>query len=254
MAAVSGALRARFGVKRTTTTRSPSVSAALHVAQQVADGGMALGLQRRQREGDVFGLDRAAVVEGDAVAQVEFVDAAVGRHRDLVGGVGIDRVGLVGGAPHQRGERLLHVDRRIALEDEAVERIERRGAAAGELAEGAALRRGGIDVFQMLEIGRIAEIAERGQAVVLGLAGGLRHRVNAVVLTATAPAPRIRMSRREKSFEVELKPPLTLLLIDISSPNSLPTCPPPADIFISLRCRPAIRFFVAPIGLLGLHP
>ena len=34
----------------------------------------------------------------------------------------------------------------------------------------------GIDVFQMLEIGRIAEIAERRQAVMLGLAGGLRHR------------------------------------------------------------------------------
>ena len=35
--------------------------------------------------------------------------------------------------------------------------------------------RGGIDVFQMFEIGRIAQIVESGQAVMLGLAGGLRR-------------------------------------------------------------------------------
>ena len=182
MAAVSGALRARFGAKLHHHHAVAVGLGGFHVAQQVADGGMALGLQRGQRERHVLGLDRAAVVEGDAVAQVEFVDAAVGRHRDLVGGVGIDRVGLVVGAPHQRGEHLLHVDRRIALEDEAVERVEGRGAAAGELAEGAALRRCGIDVFQMLEVGRIAEIAEGGQAVMLGLAGGQRRPRDAVVL------------------------------------------------------------------------
>ena len=112
MAAVSGALRARFGGELHHHDAVAFGLGGLHVAQQVADGGMALGLQRRQREGDVLGRDRAAVVEGDAVAQMEFVDPAVGRHRDLVGGVGIDRVGLVGGAPHQRGEHLLHVDRR----------------------------------------------------------------------------------------------------------------------------------------------
>ena len=137
---------------------------------------MPLALQRRQRKGDVLGLDRAAVVEGDAVAQAKLVGATVGRHRNLVCGIGIDRVGFVGGAPHHGGERLLHVDRRIALEDKSVERIEGRGAAAGELAEGAALRGVGIDVFQMLEIGRIGEIAERGQAVVRGLIRGQGRR------------------------------------------------------------------------------
>ena len=160
---------------------------------------MALGLQRRQRERDVFGFDRTAVVEGDAVAQAKLIDAAVGRHRDLVGGIGIDRVGLVGGAPHHRGERLLHVDRRIALEDEAVERIECRGAAAGELAEGAALRGVGIDVFQVLEIGRVGEIAERRQAVMLASSAACAIGGKAEVLAATAPALRIRMSRRERS-------------------------------------------------------
>ncbi len=113
--------------------------------------GWPFGLQRRQREGDVLGLDRAAVVEDDAVAQAEFVGAAVGGHRDLVCGIGVDRVGLVGGAPHHGGECLLHVDRRIALEDESVERIERRGAAAGELAEGAALGALALTYFRCLK-------------------------------------------------------------------------------------------------------
>ena len=80
---------------------------------------MTFGFQRRQREGDVLGLDRAAVVEGDAVAQAEFVSASVSGHRDLVCGVGVDGVGLVRGAPHHGGECLLHVDCWIALEDES---------------------------------------------------------------------------------------------------------------------------------------
>ncbi len=148
----------------------------LHVAEQVADGGMTLGLQRRQREGDILGLNRAAVVEGDAVAQAKLVGAAVGGHRDLVCGVGVDGVGFVGGAPHHGGECLFHIERRIALEDESVERIESRGAPAGELAEGAALRGAGIDVFEVLEIGRIGEIAKCGKAVVRSAIGGQCHR------------------------------------------------------------------------------
>ncbi len=51
------------------------------------------------------------------------LDAAIGRDRDLVGCIGIDRIGLVGRPPHQRGKHLLHVDRGIAFEDEALNEL-----------------------------------------------------------------------------------------------------------------------------------
>jgi hypothetical protein len=57
--------------------------------------------------------------------------------------------------------------------------------------------------------------------------------VNAVLLAAAAPAPRIRMSRRERFFEVEFKLPIALVLTDISSPNT-PHLSALADIFHQL--------------------
>jgi hypothetical protein len=60
-------------------------------------------------------------MEFDAVAQPELVDAAIGRNRNLIRRIGVDRIGFVGGAAHQRAEHQLHVDRWIAFEDEAVQ-------------------------------------------------------------------------------------------------------------------------------------
>src|SRR4029453_14033307 len=60
------------------------------------------------------------------------------------------------------------------LQNKTIERVERRSPAAGELAEGAAFGRAGIDVFQMAEIRRIVQVTEGRQAVSLGLAAALR--------------------------------------------------------------------------------
>jgi hypothetical protein len=55
-------------------------------------------------------------------------------------------------------------------------------------------------------------------------------------------------------FEVGLKPSLTVFLIDIYSPNSLPTCLPPADNILQIAVSTGHQFLVALIGLFGLHP
>src|SRR5262249_13604935 len=62
---------------------------------------------------------------------------------------------------------------------EAVERIKCRGALVvdrrrTDLREHPALRRLGVDVVEILEIGRILEIAERREAMPLGFVRGLR--------------------------------------------------------------------------------
>ena len=81
---------------------------------------------------------------------------------------------------HERGESQLHALRRVALEDESIERIEGEEILVVELIrpdlrEAAALRRIRIDIIEMLKIGRVGEIAERGQPVgfdcVLGAGG-----------------------------------------------------------------------------------
>jgi hypothetical protein len=62
------------------------------------------------------------------------------------------------------------------------------------------------------------------------------------------------MSRRERLFEFGLKLPLAVLLIDIYSPNSLPTCLRSADKVLKIAVSTGHQFLVAPIGLFGLHP
>src|SRR3954468_4499240 len=79
-----------------------------------------------------------------------------------------------------------------------------------------------------------------------------------VVLTAAAPALRIRMSRREKSFEVELRPPSRLLFTDISSPTLSPPVRPrqtyssACDVDRpSVSCRPDWPFGLHRLSLLN---
>ena len=54
----------------------------------------------------------------------ELINQSVRRPADFLRGKPVHRVGLVAGADHQRREGQLHALRRVALENESVERIE----------------------------------------------------------------------------------------------------------------------------------
>ena len=90
-------------------------------------------------------------------------DAAIGRQFGGVRDETIDRVGLVGGPRHQRVEQKVEPLRRIALQDERVEAVERRARRRADHRQAPALRRVGIDPLEMLEVGRILELAEGRQ-------------------------------------------------------------------------------------------
>src|SRR5207247_11224732 len=84
----------------------------------------------------------------------------------------IESIRLVIGARHQAREGELHALRAVAPEDEDVERIECEkvlieGPGGSDLGERAALGRIGVDVVEMLEVGRMFEISERRYAVAL---------------------------------------------------------------------------------------
>jgi hypothetical protein len=145
---------------------------------------MALLFEQIEREGDVLRCEPRAVVEFRRGPDEEFIGQAVGRAPHLFSGEAVHGVGLVAGAHHQRCESQLHALRGIALEDEAVERVEGEevlivGTVRPDLREHAAFRGIGIDVAKALEIGRIAEIAERRHAVALGrlIGVGCRNKV-----------------------------------------------------------------------------
>ena len=113
---------------------------------------------------------RRAVVEFRFRPDEELIGQAVGRAANFCRGEAVHGVRLVAGADHQRGESQLHALRRIALEDEGVERIESEkilivDLIRPDLREFAALRRVRIDVVEVRKIRRIAEIAEGRQAV-----------------------------------------------------------------------------------------
>ena len=135
---------------------------------------MAFFLQRRQRPGDVMRGERAAVMEFRFRPQQESIGEPVVRNAHGARGQAIHGVGLVAGRNHQRGEGEPHPQHTIALEDVAVERIECeegavKAAAADDFGIAPAFRRVGIDVFEMREIGGIAEIAEGRHAVTFGI-------------------------------------------------------------------------------------
>jgi hypothetical protein len=102
--------------------------------------------------------------------QQKFVGQSVSRAPHLLGGEAVHGVGLVAGAHHQRREGQFHALRRVAFEDVAVERIEGEEilielAVRPDLRKRSAFRRLRIDVIEMPKIGRVGEVAERGQAV-----------------------------------------------------------------------------------------
>src|SRR5438128_2007490 len=135
------------------------------VAQQLLGDRMALFLEDFQREGDVVGGDRASIVEPDPGPQQKTISEPVGRYLHRARSEAVQRVGFVLGARHQAREGELHTLRTIALKDEAVERIEGEkvlieGPSCPDVGEHAALRGFWIDVIEMLEVGRIFDIAE----------------------------------------------------------------------------------------------
>src|SRR5262245_30183642 len=143
------------------------------VAQQLLGDRMALFLEDFQREGDVVGGERATIVELDPGPQQKTIGEPVGRYLHRARSEAVQRVGFVLGARHQAREGELHTLRTIALKDEAVERIEGEkvlieGPSCPDVGEQAALRGVWIDVIEMLEVGRIFEIAEGGNPMALG--------------------------------------------------------------------------------------
>ncbi len=142
--------------------------------------GVALLLQQLQREGDVLRGQGAAVMEAGLRPQQKPVGQAVGGDLHGARGQAIDGIGLVmgggeyGGRAHEGREGEVDALGGIALENEGIERIEREVvlvelAHHRELREHAAFGRVRIDVVEMLEVGRIFEVAEGRHAMMLGL-------------------------------------------------------------------------------------
>src|ERR1700726_4054475 len=103
-------------------------------------------------------------------ADEELIGQAVGRAPHFLGGKAVHGVRLVAGARQERGEGELHALRRVALEDVAVERVEGEKILVelpvrADLRKISTLRRIGIDVAEVMEVGRVGEIAERREAV-----------------------------------------------------------------------------------------
>src|SRR5262245_27580055 len=144
------------------------------VAQQLLGDRVALVLENFQREGDVVGGERATIVELDPGPQQKTISEPVRRYLHRARSETVERVGFVLSARHQAREGELHTLRTIAVKDEAVERIEGEkvlieGPSCPDVGEHAALRGAWINVIEMLEVGRIFEIAEGRNPMALGL-------------------------------------------------------------------------------------
>jgi hypothetical protein len=113
-------------------------------------------------ERDVLGGDRRPIVKSRLGPQGERHRRAVGRHLDARRDEAVQGVGLIERAYHQRIENQLDAFDRDALEDERVQAIEGIDSVQPERA---ALRGVGVDVVEVLEVGRILEIVEDRDAV-----------------------------------------------------------------------------------------
>ena len=145
------------------------------VAQLNHDQRVALFFQRGQREGDVMRRQFRAIVESRFGSHRKAVGELVGGNPHGFRRKAVHRVGFVVRASHQAHERHVHALRAFALQDVGVERIEGEeglvvGANRWDQRKQSALRRGHIDVFEMMKIGRIFQIAEHRHSVGLGAA------------------------------------------------------------------------------------
>ena len=135
---------------------------------------MPLLLEQVECEGDVVRRHPAAVVEFRLRPHREPVGQAVARNYPRTRREPVHRVGLVAGRLHQRREGVLHAERGIAPEDVAVERVEGEEVlivlpGRADLREQTTFRRVRIGVFELLEVGRVLQVAEAGHAVAFAI-------------------------------------------------------------------------------------
>ena len=156
---------------------------------------MALGLQRLEGERHIVGGERRAVGELRLGPQREGHRHAVRRDLRALGHEPVDGVRLVRRARHQRVEQKLEPLRRVALENVVVEAVEGGHPAPADEREGAALRRVGVRVGEVLEVCGIREIAEGREPVLCFGTRPARARQARERRRAMAATPRARISR-----------------------------------------------------------
>ena len=122
-----------------------------------AIGRRALREQRLEAPDHVVGGDRLAVVPARFGPQREGDPRAVGRRLHRLREQPVLGERLVGGAGHQRVVEQADPRRRVALDDERIERVE--GALGDALPQLPALRRVRVHVLEVREVGGIREIA-----------------------------------------------------------------------------------------------
>ena len=164
---------------------------------------MALCLQHGQRERGILRGQFRAVVKAGLRPHRETIGQLVRRNLHRLRSQAVHRIGLVAGARHQRREDHVHALRAFTLEDVGVERIEREDTtgcrpAPGNQREQSAFRRVGIDVVEMVKVGRIFQVAEHRHAVNVGF-GHRRPPRGRNRAALSAPTPRPSTCRRENS-------------------------------------------------------
>ena len=155
-----------------------------HVAHLRDDERMALLLQCRERERGVMRGQLRAVVKARFRPQRKAVGQLVRRNLHGFRDLAVHRVRLVARPRHQRRKGQFHAARAFAFQDEGVERVERIEGLVVEARrrdgrKQPALRRGHVHIVEMMEVGRVFQVAEHRQAVRLGagLGGGGRREV-----------------------------------------------------------------------------
>ena len=126
---------------------------------------MPLLLEDVEGENGVVRRDGGAIGKACFGSQAEGHRLAVGGHVRCLRNEAIGRVGFVRSPHHEAVIDEPQALGGIALQNEAVEAVEglQRRRADGD--DASALGGGWVDVLEVLEIGRILEVAERGQAV-----------------------------------------------------------------------------------------
>ena len=155
--------------------------------------GPALLLQGLPGEHHVVDGDRTPVVEPRLGSQREGDRGPVVRHRDGLGDQPVERERLVPCPLEQALEHQMPAMRRHALDQERVEVVERPAHRAAQLAP---LRRVGVDVVEVAEIGSVFQVPVHGDAV--ARLGGVR------AARDRSPGERDKKQRRESGAKSHL--------------------------------------------------
>src|ERR1700716_3296484 len=133
---------------------------------------MALVFEQRQREGDVVRSERTPIMELDAGSHQEPVGQAVLGYSNGPRSKAVQGVRLIRSAHHQTCESELQALGGVALQNEAVQRIERQtvlieNQIRADIRERAALRRVRVDIIELLEVRGVFEGSERREPMTL---------------------------------------------------------------------------------------